>query len=543
MDNLRPSPKGLPARAWLLLTSAAVGLLLWQEGTTAWREVLALLSGTLPLEEGGRGYLHALLPRALATLALVSGALVLGASLAMAVTCLGSLTGRWGLRVLSWVGRLLGALPVMLWALLATVVLVRHWNVPVETLFPYEPPAEKDTLALRLGRQLWALLLPVTVLALPAFGLFLTALAQRTAELLAHEHLLHYRARGIGEGEILHRHLMPHLSLDLVRQARSCLPLLVAFSIPVEEILGCQGLGATVAQTMESDALPRVLPAALYLVGWLLLPWLIVLGWLEQRSAVIAIEPGLPTGSPRSLVCAIAGGVLGVLLILVPLSMAALQEARAAWPRELWFAMESAVISAVLVVISVPIWQWWDRLKPTWYLGLVPAVASEGLVFLMLLVASPVWMSRPYAPLVTGGLFSLAGIAMLRYQAREIATRPMVEAAHVLGATSGGILRHHQLRFLAPALGRWTLRMVAVILLLMGLAHFHHLSHDTASTWGGQMRSASQNLFDHPSAIMAPAGLLAGWCLCFFLVSRAFRTDLPAREIPPARRSSYSSLS
>ncbi len=535
MDGLRPAPRGLPLRAWLLLTAAAVGLLAWQTGT--WTGVVGLLSGTLPLEAGAPGYLRGMLGRGLRTWGLVSGALVFGASAALAITCAGTRTGRVGLKMLSWLGRLLAGVPVMLWALLAMVLLIQRWQVPVETLFPYQPPAERDSTALSLGRQLWALLLPITVLAVPATGVFLAVLAQRAGDLPRQAEVQPLRARGIPHGLMLHRHLLPHLVLHLARQARSCLPLLLAFCIPVEEALGVHGLGQSLARALGDLSVPGVLPVSLYLFAWMLLPWLLVLAWLERQSAVSAIEQGFPTGAPRNLLSAAAGVLLMGALMVAPPRLAAFSEARLAWPHELWFALQAVAAACAIVLLSLPVWQVWDRLRPAWHLGLVPAVASEGLMFLVLLVTSPLWMGLAFPPGVVGGLLALAGIAILRQDARELSHRPMMEAAQMLGGTSSGILRRHYLRFLLPSLGRWALRMMAVVLMLMALVHYQvPAGPEAPASWGGQMRLASGGIFDDARPVAAPAVLLALWCLAFFLLSRVFRSDLPARQLPAAYR-------
>lgn len=533
MDRLQPSPTGLPLRAWCLISGAAVVLLLIQGGS--WADVPRLLSGTLVLEEGGRGFLHALLVRALHTFALASGALIFGASVALAVTCLSSALGVWGRRTLGWAGRLLGGVPAMAWALLATVLFIQHWQVPVETLFPFQPPAEQDSFFLRLGRSLWSGLLPASVLGIPVFGMILAALCQKLGEVSRHEEVRHIRARGLTEWDILHQHLMPHLLLHLVRQARICLPLLLAFSVPVEDILGYNGLGRAVAQTMTTGAFPKTLPAALYFCGWMLLPWLVLLSWLERKSPVSAVEAGFVRGTSRSLSCTVAGGLLLLLMMTLPYALPYFAEAHVAWTHEIWQALKPVLVAGALAVLSIPAWLLWDRLRPEWHLGLVPAVASGAVMFLVLLLSAPLWAGITAATWGVGAVLSLSAMAALRQDARAVSALPMVEAARMLGTNAAGILHQHLVRFLAPALGNWALRMLPLTLLLNCFVRYYLPgAGEPAVSWGAQMRLASEGIFDDAGGVVAPAVLLALWCLSFHLLSRAFRTDLPAQEIPNA---------
>jgi ABC-type dipeptide/oligopeptide/nickel transport system permease component len=526
-------PPSIPLRAWLLTTVAALFLLLLLGGSFG--DVFPLVLGFMPLEKGGPGYLHILLGRATATFCCISVAAILGWSTALALTLLAGFTGRGGLKIVVWVGRFLAVVPPMAWALGLLVVLIQRWGIPAETLFPYAPPEGTDSLLLRAGRVVWAWMFPVVTLAIPACAMMLAALAHRLEMLMASEQFCHLKARGLGMVTMLHCHFLPSLLLDLVRTGRATLPLLLGFSVPVEHILGFDGMGGFAGQMLSTQEYPKALPAALYLGGWMLLLWFFLLGQVERRAPASRILPTYPEGEARAWICAIGGAVMVLALLVVPHWMPgeAMAVARNMWWRELLFVLEVVLVAVVVVLISMPLWQGWDRIKPKWNFGLVSPAVNEAVLLPTLLFGSLAWLDVPLAAVGAGMVLSLGGMALLRAQARELSTRRMVEASRMLGENTPGILKHHLLRFLLPSLGNWALRMMSALLLWMCIIHwFFSGSGDGGAnpSWGAQMRLASEEVFDDPRGVMVPALLVALWCLSLQLLSRAFRADLPPQQ-------------
>lgn len=526
----------LPLRVWLLTAAAAVFLLLLQDGSPG--DVFPLLLGFMPLGGDGQGYLHVLLGRAAATFACISAAAILGWSTALALTLLAGFAGRGALKVIVWAGRFLAGVPPMAWASGLLVLLIQHWRIPVETLFPYNPPENADSAMLAAGRQVWAWMLPVVALALPACAMMIATLAHRLEMLMSGDQMRHLQARGLGKVAILHIHYLPGLLLDLVRQGRVILPLLLGFSVPIEHILGFDGLGGFAGQMLLSQESLKALPASLYLGGWMFLLWFLLLGLVERRSPAFRIMPAYPEGEARALICAIAGAVLLLALLLLPrwISGEVMARAYAAWWKEVFFAFQVAGVAVAVVLVSMPLWQGWDRIKPKWNFGLVPPGVSEAVLLPALLLGALAWLDVPLAVVGAGMVLSLGGMALLREQARELSTRRMVEASRMLGENTPGILKHHLLRFLLPSLANWALRLMAALLLWMSIIHWFlpGAADGTNLSWGAQMRLASEVVFDDASGVMVPALLVALWCLALQLLSRAFRADLPPQEPRPA---------
>jgi ABC-type dipeptide/oligopeptide/nickel transport system permease component len=529
-------PPSLPLRAWLLTAAAALLLLLLKDGTVG--DVLPLLLGFMPLEANGPGYLHILLGRATATFCCLTVSAILGWSVALALALLAGFMGQGGLKLVVWAGRLVGSVPPMAWALAFLVVLIQRGGIPVETLFPYTPPEAVDSTLLRVGRHVWAWMLPIVTLSIPACAIMLSALAHRLEMLVSSEQFCHLRARGLGMGAILHCHFLPSLFLDLVRQGRATLPVLLGFSVPVEHMFGFDGLGGFSGQMLLTHEYAKALPAALYLGGWMLLLWFTLLGIVERRSPASRVMPAYPEGEARALICAVGGAVLALALVALPYMIQgeAMAMAQRVWWREILFVIQVVGVAVVVVLISVPLWQGWDRIKPKWNFGLVSPGVNEVVLLPALLFGALAWLDVPMAAVGAGMVLSLGGMALLREQARELSTRRMVEASRMLGENIPGILKHHLLRFLLPSLGNWALRMMSALLLWMSIIHWFvpGTGEATHLSWGAQMRLASEEVFDDPRGVMVPALMVALWCLCLQLLSRAFPADLPPQESQPA---------
>ena len=133
-------------------------------------------------------------------------------------------------------------------------------------------------------------------------------------------------------------------------------------------------------------------------------------------------------------------------------------------------------------------------------------------------------------------LLAIPSAALLWQQLRELSARRMVEAAVMLGARPHSIWRNHLLRHFLPSLLHWGVRSTGAVLLWMSVVRYYLPGTAEVSKlpWGAQMRLASENVFDDPSGVLAPAVLLALWYLSLHLLSRAFRTELPGQAISPA---------
>lgn len=529
----RPFPPPLrPALRVLVLCLVMALAFLWSAGGTP-GESLSLVAAMLPLDSGGPGALRELLGRILSSFLLISLALVMGLSVAFALAMFvvrraGRIVGRAG-----WLEGVLTAIPPMAWALGAMVFFIRVCELPVETLFPYPPPPALDNLSLRIGRRSWAWLVPALTLAAPVLAMVFFSLTHRLRSMLDGPELNRLRARGLRPSQILHRHLSSRLRVELAALARPAAAMLLAFDIPVEELLGFDGWGRLVAaQLLAPDTSERALAVLLWTGGVILAGVLGWIGLLDRRGPLAGSSVDFPLAQDRSVAAAVFGGLLALVLVLGPIWLArggewrALAESHRLWAFELGRAFVVAGAALALMValdflMSLGRWRIPGR-RWVHAFSLAP-----------LLVAILLWEranGRQWWVVAVGTAF-----ARLGWFRQALFGGPVgdgcLEAARALGQGKAGVWRRHLLPGLMPMLPRLMFRFSAAALMMWAVLDFY--SPDTRTTWGRLLRLGADRVLDEPAAVLAPAAWIALWSLSFRLLGRAFPSEVPL--IPPPR--------
>lgn len=531
MTRLRPPPSKLAPRV-LALCLCAAWILLWRDGGTP-QEAGSLAVTALPLEPDGLSIYRALLGKVAASFFLLSFALATGLFFALALAMLASRLGGRVARFTGWIGRMLAGVPPMGWALGAIVWLIQMRGLPVETLFPYEPPPESDTLALRIGRALWSWLVPVLVLAIPVLGAGLFSLTHKLSSLLHEPVVDRLKARGLRQSQILYRHLVPLLRVHLARLARPSAALLLGFDIPVEELLGFDGWGRLAAAKLLSPATSGHTLAAVFWSGGILLT--AILGWLSLLD-----RQGLPQGAEqdfdpterRSMRSAWCGAAL-VIALMLPVRWIIPEEIRGrvdgafqAQSGEILRALGVSLTALMLVVAaSVVMSLWHSRILGR---GWAAALALTPLLTVLLF-----WEregGRQWWAVVL--VVTLPGIAACREVLGDSDDSNYIEASRALGQRRPGIWLRHVVPGILPALPGFALRHAGTVMMIFCVLDFYAASSNP-STWGGQMRLQAAHALDDPLAALAPAVLLMLLSLSFRLLSRAFGDGPPPSGASP----------
>jgi len=510
-------------------------VILWRDGGTmgdSWRLALTLL----PLEAGGAGALRVLLEKMVASFFLISFALVAGLSFALALALLASRLGGRASRFAGWLGRMLTCVPPMGWALGAMVWLIQVRGLPVETLFPYQPPPESDSAPLRLGRELWSWIVPVLVLAIPVLGTALFSLTHKLSSLLRDPAVDRLRARGLLRAQILYRHLVPLLRVHLARLARPTAAMLLAFDIPVEQLLGFDGWGSFAAGRLSSPAASGHALAAVFWTGGLILAG--ILGWLsllDRQGLPQTAEQDSDPAQHRSTRSAACGLALAMLLMLpvrwfVPetLLRGGLETAHLAWMPEIVRALGVSFAALALVVVSSFLM---SLLRPrNIWRGWAAALAVTPL--LVALLVSEKEFGRQWW--IIGLVVAIPGIAAFGEVFRDADDSDFIEASRALGQNRPGVWLHHLLPGVLQLVPGMVLRNAGTALMIFCVLDFYGVS--SAITWGGQMRAHSDRVLDDPLPALAPALLLTLWGLSFRLLSRASGNGPPPSRTTPFDR-------
>lgn len=112
------------------------------------------------------------------------------------------------------------------------------------------------------------LILPTLVLAVRPLGRQLRLMRATTLDALAMDHLTVARAKGLGRGAIVRRHVLPNAILPLVTVVGLDLPALVSSAVVVELVFAWPGIGRLAADAALAGDAP-VLMAFVLLVGLL----------------------------------------------------------------------------------------------------------------------------------------------------------------------------------------------------------------------------------------------------------------------------------
>ncbi len=533
MTRLRPPPSLLPPRVLVLCLVIALAIL-WRDGGTL-EELWSLFTLMLPLAPDDASALRVLLGRAVASFFLISFALGVGLSCALALAMLTSRLGARAAVILGWLGRVLMGVPPMALALGAIYWLIQVRGLPVETLFPFQPALESDSIALLLGRSLWAWLVPSLVLAVPVLGSALFSLTHKLSNLLRDPAVDRLKARGLPQAQILYRHLVPLLRVHLTRLARPMAALLLVFDIPVEELLGFDGWGRFAAGQLSAPVSSGHALAAIFWAGGLMLVG--ILGWislLERRNLPQEAEQYSDPAQLRNLFSAACGAAL-MFMLMLPLRWVApepvsnaLGNAHAAWTAEFLRAILVSLVSLALIVASSYLM---SLLRSRIFgRGWPAAMAVTPLLATLLF-----WHTECDHPWFTAALAtSIPGIAAFREAFRDADDSDFIEASRALGQNQLGIWMHHVLPGALLSLPGLALRNAATVMMMFCVLDFY--SSSATNTWGAQMRLHTDRVLDDPLPALAPALMLALWSLSFRLLSRASGKVQPPPRITPYDR-------
>ncbi len=536
MERLYPPPSSLPWRTFVTCTVAAVALLL--ATGSPWKDAVRLLLGILPISADDQGLFRVLLEPVCFSFALISSALILGLCCALAATVLFSALGRNVTRSLGWLGSALAGVPPMAWALGAVWLLIHCWNLPVESLFPYQPRPDLDTIQMKSGRAVWSFLVPVLVLAIPVFATALFSLTQQVSTLWSTTASIAYRCRGLSRRQVYYGHLLPQLSAALLWIARPSLMMLMAFSIPVEQILGCDGWGAFTAQALQAkDA--RGLAAAIYTSGLMLMVWHTLLALRERPRLSVAIVKSFRGGHHRSFLCAFLGIALAVWLCLPPeqtgLPPALLSDARVDVRHEVLLVLLYAAGVTLLIAAGV----WLRCLFRAWSFmpkrGVFETTGSAPLLFCIL-------AAMPFIPRieVTLALLGLAAahpsFISIRNLLRGILQSSDTLASRMIGVPRLRFARNHVLPLLRNDIARSFFQIAATTLLWLSLLTYYGLQIPHTNATGAKLAVGADQILDAPAPALLPAVWLALWGLSFQWLSRIWHTGLPPYKLPNAEK-------
>lgn len=229
-----PPPRWLPLR--LLLGGGIAACCVLLAGSDAGR----------PLEVPAPGFWA----RCGVSLIILIVALLLAASVGLAVGLLARQINPQAERFAAFLGRALACLPMAMvaWGFVGLWIGEHGW--PVETLLPALLPEAQTAWQTTLARTLWEFLAPTLVLAAPLIGEVMHAVitdATATADLD-----FSLRARGVPQhSRLWHHHLRQLLPLLRVRLQSLCL-IAPVYLIIVEDVLRFMGWGGWMAQVIRA---------------------------------------------------------------------------------------------------------------------------------------------------------------------------------------------------------------------------------------------------------------------------------------------------
>ncbi len=527
MDQFRPPPPSLPMRAWFFCFVLAVVLLL--RGGASSDDVLRFFVGLNPLGPDGQSAVHVLLKRALMSFGLITLALTIGLSFALAGAMLVSRLGGRVSRFTGWLSSALASVPPMAWALGAIYFLIRVRHLSVETLLPLPATAGDDSGMMHLARALWSWLVPALVLAIPVFGTAIFSLTHRLSALLDNPKLVELKARGLNHSQIVFRHLVPQLRVHLARMARPCAAMLLAFAVPVEELLGFNGWGLFVAAKLkETGTNSAALASALWMGGWMLAGCLGWLGLLEKKGLPPLAEETPESAHGSSRAAMFSGTGIAAILIASPWWAMSYNlwpifaEAHAAWVFELLRAVLVSLGALLLVLLCGPAMCLMRSWK--WILNRGMAATMNVIPLLLVLLLIEHGAERNWFIITLAA--AIPGIAAYRDKFRDVEQSTLADAAHVLGQRGFALWWHHVLPGAIPGLLSGAVRNIANVLLMLAVLDYFSAT-GTTSSWGALMRVHADNILDDPLPALTPAFTLALWCVSFRLLSRGFRTEYP----------------
>ena len=234
----------------LLLSGVVLAALWWSHYGTADDEAWHVLTGDVAAHVGSWHVWSDLMLRSVRTLGLVLAASALATTLGLALGLMMVRCGRIAVQATIWIARALSFLPVIGIGWLVIAWLVNDAQLPIESLIPYNPPQERDTVALALGRTLWAWLVPIWVLAAPMLGQWLAVSARALALSQSARDALASRAAGLPPATLA-RQGFAFAWTELRRHWLAIALQGLALTIWVEDLFGLPGWGAFTAHAIR----------------------------------------------------------------------------------------------------------------------------------------------------------------------------------------------------------------------------------------------------------------------------------------------------
>lgn len=518
-----------PMRA-LLLGLIAAALWLYSAGYT-WEVFLA--ESTPLITDTHEWRVHAL--EVLNSFRLLLLAMIIGLSFALALAILLQSFGSWIAKVSGWFGRLLADVSPIAWGFVITLLLARVLELPILGLLPDTAASQTQHWEELAGWQVWKWLVPAFTLAVPVFGLALYSLTHHLSVWLRDPALGKLKARGLTRSVIFYRYLMPRVWQHLVCLALPAWGFLMVAAVPVEKMMGFEGWGRRLANTLPREEAVSV-ALSLALGGVLLAVGSFLIRCLEQQPADAEEEPLHDVSRFQSKGAFLSGLLLMAALITLPTWLPLrpwrlMQRAYEAWWPEVSFALFSSLV-ALITIFIYSFAMSLSRKEPGREKTRLTSLIRFSLRIAIMVGALFLLKPWGFAGLLIGGVV-LYGVAKAHGTLTEMYASDRVLSARAIGRATYGIWRHHILRNLLPSLMHWVFWNTANVLLIVTLIRFCVPAAASATSWGQQMQGAADGILESPAPALAPAVLLALWCLSFRLISRAFPVRTPSLPTSP----------
>lgn len=367
-------------RIWC--TMAVLALLLLWSGGGSFLDGFRLLIGILSVGEDGEGSLRFLFWRIARSFMVMALALVGGVSAAFTLSLFVSFCSDFANRITRVLGRFLSYIPLMGVCLLVIYACIEQWDLPIESMLPFEVKSLSETWMNKWGRDVWAWMLPVLLLSIPVFGKGLEVFGTHLLGITQQPLMLGLKARGVTRWDRVFLHLFA-MSMEKVRGLLVLLaPFVLMGTVIVEEALRYKGWGAFGATAFREGNAVR-LAAFVYAGGFILAIWLSLMEWLERRYPLPApsshenefrVNSNVIWAGMGSLM-----GLAGVLLLcfwerLFPESNGLFSQVYAILGVEVYQAFLGAVCSTLwalglAVVFFVTSKKWYDLLAEIFRIG------------------------------------------------------------------------------------------------------------------------------------------------------------------------------
>lgn len=233
-------------------------------------------------------------------------AVLLGVGLGVPAGVVAATSGK-GWAAMMWsVMSLVGLSVPSFW--LGTMLILGSSRLGVRALGTYVPPWEDP------GRNLAAMLLPAVALAVGLAASLMRYVRASVVEVLGREYVRTARAKGLGAGAVLGRHVLRNALIPVVTVVGFQMGYLLGGAVVIEEVFGLPGMGRLVLSAVLQRDYPMLqgvvlVTAILFVVVNLLTD--VLYGWIDPRSppprraprAVGPVghwRPGLRRPPPRS---------------------------------------------------------------------------------------------------------------------------------------------------------------------------------------------------------------------------------------------------